>query len=186
MLINKKIQRGTTLIEVLASLLLLSVGAVALNSMLMVTVHLPKLAGYRATAVNLADNYVERMRANTSGFELGSYQLSGNSYTNDATQLTADENNLCKFPECSAADIAAMDFEEIRIAARAALPSGGIFMLNDASGGASRPTTGNLWVIWNEPSTIVWLDASRTDNCPDEALAFGNAQTRCVYVRFNL
>jgi type IV pilus assembly protein PilV len=186
MLTNKKLQQGATLIEVLVSLLLLSIGAVALNSMLMVTVNLPKLAGYRATAVNLANSYVERMRANTSGFELGSYQLSGSSYANDTTQLTADEGNLCEFPECSAAGIAAMDFEVIRIAARAALPAGGIFMLNDASGGAPSQTTGNLWVIWNEPSTTAWLDASRTDNCPDEALAFENAQTRCVYVRFNL
>lgn len=186
MLTNKKLQQGATLIEVLVSILLLSIGAMALGSMLVVTVQMPKLAGYRATAMNLADSYVERMRANALGFELGSYQLNGSSYTNDPQKFVAKGDNLCKFPDCSPYDIAVSDFDAIKIAAREALPSGGIFMLNDSSSGTPSTNIGNLWIIWNEPETAAALDARKIDNCPSQVLALVSSNPRCIYVRFYL
>jgi hypothetical protein len=53
-------------------LLFLSIWRRGAQSTFMVTVNLPKLAGYRAKQLTWLTAAVERMRANTSGFELGS------------------------------------------------------------------------------------------------------------------
>ena len=62
---------GTSLIEVLVAMLLLSVGMLSLAAMVSYAVQMPKLAGYRAAAVNLAAEEIARMRANPSGFSDG-------------------------------------------------------------------------------------------------------------------
>lgn len=67
-LIRSKNEAGATLIEVLVAILLLSFGMLALGAMLSFAVQAPKMSAYRATATNLANSYVERMRANPEGF----------------------------------------------------------------------------------------------------------------------
>lgn len=184
MLTLRRRQTGSSLIEVLIAILLLSVSAVAIGAMIMFAVQMPKLSGYRATATNLAASYIERIRANRNGFELGSYQLKGSSYSNDASPLVLSEmpGGHCNYPDCSAAGIADMDFAETSVAIRESLPAGGLLMLGDAAGGSF----GNLWVIWNEPATVSVIDARQSDQCPAQVSAYTAAKPRCLYVRFEI
>lgn len=177
-------QTGSTLIEVLVAIFLLSVSAIAIGAMIMFAVQMPKLSGYRATATNLAASYIERIRANRNGFELGSYQLKGSSYSNDSSKLVLSEipGGRCNYPDCSASGIADMDFAETSVAVRESLPAGGILMQGDAAGGSF----GNLWVIWNEPATVFIIDAQESDQCPVQVSAYTAAKPRCLYVRFQL
>lgn len=177
--IHRQPQVGASLIEVLVAMLLLSLGILSIGSMLSFTVQMPKLSGYRANAVNLASGYIERIRANPKGFGNGHYDLPS-SYDGSQTKL---ESSICAYPACNSSSLAATDFDETKMAVRAELPAGGIYMLSDSSGGAVG--TGNLWIMWNEPDTFAALDPSSSDNCPP-AVAKSDPKPRCLYVRFRI
>lgn len=183
----RRYQIGASLIEVLVALLLLSLGMLSLAATLSFAIQMPKLSGYRATATNLASGYVERMRANSGvdgfgGFNSGAYDKSS-SYgvaTEDLTPLT-----ICKYPQCIATTMANMDLAEMQIAVRAELPAGGLFMERDNNSGVISSTTGNLWIIWQEPDTYAAIvDSSSSDNCPP-GVAATTPKPRCLYVRFS-
>lgn len=191
-----KPQTGASLIEVLIAIFLLSVGMLALGAMLSFAVQMPKIAGYRATATNLASSYVERMRANPEGFS-GGYDNPIN-YDNKTDKLSINADKACGFtgskanpsnkPICTSETLASMDFDEIKVAVRAELPAGGLFMLRDNSSGIVSTSVGNLWIIWNEPSTNAgFLESSVVDNCPIEITGtYTDPKPRCLYLRFAL
>ena len=65
---HRRHQGGALLIEVLVAMLLLSFGMFSLGAMMSFSVQMPKLSGYRSTAVNLASSHIDRIRANPAGF----------------------------------------------------------------------------------------------------------------------
>jgi type IV pilus assembly protein PilV len=183
---NLPAQAGFTLIEVLIAILLLSIGILSLSAMLSFTVQMPKLSGYRAAAVNLASSYVERMRANTDGFSSGAYDQSS-SYDGLRTPQARAPSDQCAYPACDMSTMAVMDFDDLKVAVRSELPAGGAFMLRDSQGGVPSRTDGNLWIVWQEPTTTVKLNPSSTDNCPSQVTDnFTDPLPRCLYVRFKL
>jgi type IV pilus assembly protein PilV len=179
-------QGGSSLIEGLVAMLLLSFGMLSLGAMLSYAVQMPKLSGYRATAVNLAASHIERIRANPEGFSNGGYDKPS-TYDNSNTILATDTSDMCAYPTCDFASLATMDFERTKVAVRAQLPAGGIFMLRDSDSGIISTTSGNLWVVWNEPDTHAALDPSSSDNCPVEVTqAYADPRSRCLYVRIKI
>ena len=178
--------RGASLIEVLVALLLLSFGMLSLGAMLSFAVQAPRLSGYRAMAVNLASSHIERMRANPDGFSNGSYDKPS-SYDNSRSSLTLQPSDGCAYPNCDFAAIATMDVGQTRVAVRAHLPAGGMFMLRDNHSGILSTTDGNLWIVWQEPDTRAALAAESSDNCPGEVTqVLANPRPRCLYLRFKL
>lgn len=179
-------QAGFSLIEVLIAVLLLSVGMLALSSTLSFAVQAPKLSGYRAAAVNLASAYVERMRANSEGFASGAYDLP-NSFDGLYSQPAKVASDSCAYPACNAASMATMDFADLKAAVRAELPAGGALMQRDSQGGITSSTEGNLWIVWQEPSSFALLNPGTSDNCPAEITGhFTDPAPRCLYLRFRL
>lgn len=179
-------QGGASLIEVLIAILLLSFGMLSLGAMVSYAVQMPKLSGYRAMAVNLAASHIERIRANPDGFSNGGYDKAS-SFDNTSAPLTPDPANLCAYPSCDFAALATMDVEQTRVAVRAQLPAGGMFMLRDNHSGILSTTDGNLWIVWQEPDAHAALDPGSSDNCPSEVTqAVANARPRCLYVRFKI
>jgi len=60
-------------------------------------------------------------------------------------------------------------------------------MLRDSSSGTASTTDGNLWIVWQEPSTYAALDPSSSDNCPTQVTeTYTDPRPRCLYVRFKL
>lgn len=179
-------QAGSSLLEVLIAILLLSFGMLSLGAMLSFSVQMPKLSGYRATAVNLASGYIERMRANPDGFGNGGYDKPS-SYDSSHTSLTIEESDICAYPTCDAASLAGMDFAEAKVAVRTQLPAGGMLMLRESSGGISNATNGNFWIVWQEPDSLTALDPSSSDNCPAAVTTtYADAKPHCLYVRFKI
>lgn len=175
-------QSGASLIEVLVAVLLLSFGMLSLGSMLAYAVQMPKLAAYRAAAANLAASHIERMRANTAGFASESYK---ETMTYNATLATVSP---CTYPNCTPDLIAAFDKNETSLAIRRELPLGGMRM---TCNGACTDLDGDLWVIWQEPSTFAALNTADSDECPDATAAptftaFTSPRPRCLHVRFKL
>jgi len=68
-----KLQAGTTLIEVLISLLVLSGGILGIAGVHSVSLRANQAAYYRTLATTFTQDIVERMRANVSGVSFGDY-----------------------------------------------------------------------------------------------------------------
>lgn len=177
-------QSGASLIEVLVAILLLSFGMLALGAMMSFAVQAPKLSAYRATAANLASSHVERIRANPGGFATDSYTMAmsyDGTFYSSSTNLPSLAD--CSYPACTEATLAAMDKAATNRAVRIELPAGGMLMNCDTSP-CTRASYGNLWILWQEPSTVAGLGAS-SDNCPAAASAL-DPKPRCLYVRFKV
>jgi type IV pilus modification protein PilV len=95
--------RGSTLIEALVAILILSFGLLALGGFLTYAVQLPKLSGNRSVAVVAANDLVERMRANSSGSL--SYVTSTFSATSTVPS-SMPSGSTCSFPNCTATSLA--------------------------------------------------------------------------------
>ena len=148
----------------------------ALSATLSLSVQLPKLAAYRASASNLASSHIERIRANPQGFAANAYS-SALSY--DGTRASISLND-CLYPLCTPASLAAMDNAALKHATRAELPMGGMLMKCDTAICTSG-SYGDLWIVWQEPPTFAPLDPGNSDHCP---IDFAAPKPRCLYVRF--
>ncbi len=185
-------QSGASLIEVLIAILLLSFGMLSLAGMLSYSVQLPKLSAYRATAANLAASHVERIRANPEGF--AKPDNSGGYYTaalneSSAWSFTpiAVSGSNCSYTgtQCTLQTLAAKDINEFRNLVRRELPAGDMITKCSTSP-CVKTSYGELWVVWQEPSTFAALSAA-SDNCPSEATtAYSNPAPRCLYIRFKV
>ena len=185
---NHHPQVGISLIEALIATLILSLGVLPLVAMMTFSIQMPKLAGYRATAVNLASDYIDRMRANpadpanTAGpAQLFPYSAKASSY--DGTQDAIEPpESPCEYPGCETDTLVIRDVYEIQAATRLELPAGGVFVscVGDCTDGI-----GNLWIMWQEPDTFAALTPSSSDNCPS-IVASMTPEPRCLYVRFKL
>ena len=181
-------QTGASLIEVLVAILLLSFGMLSLGGMLSFAVQLPKLSAYRATATMLASAHVERIRANPDGFSGGNYTVGLNeSSAWSFTQIAVSSSN-CSYAgtQCTSATLASLDTNELRNAVRRELPAGDL-ILKCSTSPCTRTSFGDLWIVWQEPSTFAAFNATSSDNCPSEATTvYTNPVPRCLYVRFKI
>ena len=166
----------------LVAILLLSFGLLALGAMWSFAVQAPKLSNDRAVASNIAAAHIERIRANSTGFTSDSYAvaMSYDGTFNDIAVLA------CAYPNCTAASLATLDNTTVQRAARIELPAGGLLLTCDTTP-CSLTGSGNLWVIWQEPSTYAALNPSASDNCPVQVTGtYTNPMPRCLYVRFKI
>ena len=174
-------QDGALLIEVLVAMLLLSFGMFSLGAMMSFSVQMPKLSGYRSTAVNLASSYIDRIRANPAGFSAYEKPLRENAWSFEKI-----ERKDCKYPDCNETSLALMDDAAVRQAVRDALPAGDLLMRCDTTP-CNKNSHGNLWIVWQEPVTHEKLDTSSWDNCPLEAeKIYTQPKPRCMYVGFKV
>jgi type IV pilus assembly protein PilV len=181
-----RVQAGATLLEALVAILLLSIGVVSLGATLSFAVQMPKLSGYRSAAVNLASSYIERMRANPEGFASGGYDQDS-SYDGLRTAPAIATSDHCAYPNCTMTSLASMDFADLKVAARAELPAGGAYMVRDSQAGLPSGSDGNLWLVWQEPSSFARVNPFASDNCPPQITGhLADPRPRCLVVRFSL
>jgi type IV pilus assembly protein PilV len=171
---TSSLQHGSSLIEVLVTILILSFGMLSLAGMMAYAVQLPKLSAYRATAVMLGAGHIERMRSNISGFTAGAY----NESMSFNVSLTPSS---CAYPSCDAAAIANQDKYDTNSEMRRELPQGGMRMVCN---GLCSTREGDLWILWQEPSTFAAINAATSDECPPSSTFSGTP--RCVHIRFKL
>lgn len=182
-------QAGASLIEVLVAVLLLSFGLLSLGGMLAFGVQLPKLSAYRATATYLAASHVDRIRANPDGFSTGDYTAGLNDTTDWSFSAIAISGSNCSYDgtQCTTSTLAAADTNEFRNAVRRDLPAGEVLVQCSPSP-CSATSYGEVWVIWQEPSTFAAMNSS-SDNCPAAATTLYTSPKplpRCLYIRFKV
>ena len=144
-------QSGATLIEVLISLLILSVGLLGMTGLQTVSLRNTQSAYMRTQASIASNDIVERIRANLQGAE-------ANSYNAIAGSATASCNTIAG---CTAAQLAANDIAEWKAALAADLPAGVGTVCADATPEDGTPGTpacdgaGNLYAV------KIWWDEDR-------------------------
>lgn len=142
-------QVGTTLIEVLISLLVLSGGMLGMAGVQSVSLRANQAAYYRTLATNFTQDIIERMRANTSGVDAGDYDNVDGAAT--ASCFTA--------AGCNRTQMAAQDVLDWETAVAAAMPLGVAVVCLDSSmpdGTAAAPACDGLGSIY--AIKIFWDD----------------------------
>ncbi len=203
-------QHGSSLIEVLVTILLLSFGMLALGGMMSYAVQMPKLAGFRSSATSIAAGLIERMRANPQElFYYTSTSAEPHTFNDDAwlNHWLGSVSSTCSYstsngalpPGCISGStdatkrISTIDLIETHDALRRELPGFAGLRITCSGGGtcAASNYEGDLWVMWSEPSTFASVDAGTSDECPlpgdtPTFTAFSSPKPRCLHVRFKL
>lgn len=173
-------QGGSSLIEVLVTILILSFGMLSLSSMMAYAVQMPKTSAYRSTAMMLATAHVEKMRANIEGYAANAYNETM-TFGQAITAITP-----CTYPSCDANSMATKDRYESNTEIRRELPQGGMRVV---CSGTCDTREGDLWVMWKEPSSVAAISATSSDECPSPGTAptfTFTEQPRCIHIRFKL
>lgn len=152
--VNRKLchrEQGTTLIEVLVSLLILSVGMLGMAGLQTVSLRNTQSAYYRTTATSLGAEIVELMRANIQGVTNGNYD-------NVVGAATADCFTVAG---CSPSQMAAQDIFLWENEVTNALPGGASVVCIDATGNDGTPAANACDGIGNIYAIKIWWDDNR-------------------------
>ncbi len=191
---QRRLALGASLIEVLVSIVIASIGLLALAGVNAASIRYTKMSQYRATATQLANDMGERMRANkgvpasvtpavtATGFFAGNYDLATD-FSGQATVVSLP-TELCgaAASSCTPAQIAALDVAQWRILVRNQLPEGSAYMVRQDAAVAM-----DLWVVWRDPAVASTDDApALASECPDGLNRNSDLSIRCSYFRINL
>lgn len=189
-------QSGSSLIEVLVAILLVSIGLLGVAGLSGATQSYNKAAQVRLVGVGLVNDLADRARVNIYGFDLGNYDIA---LDDAASGASVDVGNLSLDPEDEdnalklAQDLAAADVGQFLTDVSVRLPQG------DAVVTSTRTATArdlDVWLLWKEPKTdeddkdddkgaFSLFDAGK-DNCPEGLSADDIAEYSCMHFKVGL
>lgn len=188
--LKRRLEAGTTLIEVLVSLVVIAVGLLGLASMQINALKFQQTASQRSEAIQAAYDLADRMRANfvyttpelfdkerkanEAKYEnKGSYATrSGDTYTPNSTCRTFAADGACTTDQ-----IAANDLAEWQQGLKQRLPGGAGIVEKVAD---TTVSTFDVYVMWRDPS----LDSEETGTCSADAKT--PKGVRCFKVRISI
>lgn len=184
-------QKGATLIEILISILLLSLGMMAVAGMQAYSIAAQKNAIYRSIASNMANELAEFIRLNPAGLNAGNYniafmslQIPGAPAVTACPGVANAATAPAEYPFCnSAANLAAYDITNMQGRVRANLPVGGVQVVANVVAAPAR-STADIWITWQEPGLFAAAEGN-ADNCSAAARALATLP-RCFYMRVQL
>lgn len=179
---NRK-QRGTSLLEILVSLLVISVGMLGIAGLITTTFSYNKTAQIRLVGLALVNDYADQARVNVYGYDLGGYDISiSDSKPTKPTIVLAQTDPE---PLTTAQNLAAFDKFSFMTAVEQRLP-GGKAIVN------SIPTAGardlDFWLLWTEAKAGAddeLFKASQV-NCPNDLGAEDKKIYSCMYFKVGL
>jgi type IV pilus assembly protein PilV len=188
-------QTGSSLLEVLVSILIMSIGLLGLAGMTVSSLQYAKMAQFQTVGSQLAASYGESIRGNITGFMAGNYNQAA-AYTGATAAVAVP---VCATPsKCTAAELAAIDLAEWNNNLRRRLPGGGAFVTRDLPADpldlASNTLAADIWVLYADPTlgfgaSNLSVATSGGNQCPALALAGLSATVpvpRCMYFRVSL
>ena len=178
-------QQGASLIEVLVSILVVSLGVVAMGGLLASATRLGKASEIRAVASLMAADISDRMKANAAA-------VRANEYDHVAAFVTPPDEpsveDCANADNCDADELAKRDLAEWRLALLHALPSGTGYVKYDAAA-ADAGGAVDVWIAWLDPKALS-VDAFQTveDQNANWPADYRNLdpQPRCMYFRVAL
>lgn len=164
-MISVRHQSGATLIEVLVTMVVVSLGLLGTAGLVLASAKFQQTSTYRGEAMQQGLFIIEKMRGNNSVL------TAANQAAAAATPLTAylaedgyeaadDEVDdpacgLSAQPACNAGQAAQKDLREWRLSLAQTLPGGrGSIFSVDGAGGATEPNARRVVVMWREKSEL--------------------------------
>ena len=142
---------GTSLIEVLVSLLILAGGMLGIASVHAVSLRANQAAYYRTMATTLSMDMIERMRANKTGVDV-------NGYDDVAGAATA---SCFTVASCTPAQMAAQDVLTWEAQVTASLPAGSSVVCLDSTGNDGTAIANACDGLGNVYAIKIWWDDDR-------------------------
>ncbi len=186
-------QLGVSLIEVLVSIFIVSMGILALAGLLSASSRLGKASELRASATLLANDLADRMRANPGGVAALSYDYKPPSYSATPTK-PADPGVVCTVttaPPCTPDNIAKIDLYEWRLRLFYSLPAGDGYVVYTpaAPGGAGAHV--DVWVAWTDNISAnnqeSQANGGTVRECPASFKSTAkDGKPRCLYLQVGL
>jgi type IV pilus assembly protein PilV len=122
---NKNLNHGFTMLEVLVALLVLMVGMLGLVGLQTVAVSTNHGAFLRSQAIIQAHDIADRMHANSEGVQAGAYNsISGIATSPPICLTTATSGDALAAVDCTSSEIAQFDAHEWNTNNASTLPSG--------------------------------------------------------------
>jgi type IV pilus assembly protein PilV len=176
---NRTRHRGSSLLEVMIAILILSFGLLGLGGLAAAAGRYVKMAQFQSVGTLMAADLGERMRGNIDGFRQGSY-VRANAYSTSAVALPS-----CTQPAaCTVTEMAAIDMAEWVGELQKRLPGGDAHVKLDPA----NPLATDIWILWMDPQALD-LSVAAANDCPAAAVAgfAGNdPRPRCMYYRISL
>ena len=140
-------EQGFSLIEVLVSFFVFSIGLVGMLGISSAALQNNKVAQLRITGTALVNDYAERARMNIRGFDAGKYAIAKSDTAGTAVTFlpnaTTDTEN-----KDAANNVAAADVRALLQQAAWQLPSGDAVVTTETSPARAL----NVWLLWKEPT----------------------------------
>lgn len=180
-------QQGFSLIEVLVSMFIVSLGILALSGLMQASSRYGKTSELRSTATLLANDIADHIRVNALGAHAAGtppgYNLLAQ-YTSSPT-LTPPSPANCNSPtECTFDELAAVDLYNFQTRLKAMLPGGNAYMAyRTPPVGSSARGSVDVWVAWTDPTPGT---ERPTTECAAEMNVSDNKSVRCVYLQVGL
>jgi type IV pilus assembly protein PilV len=177
-------QRGFSLIEVLVSMFIVSLGILALSGLMQASSRYGKTSELRSTATLLANDLADHIRANPVGASQASYNLTAG-YLAVPTITVPSPTTCTQASPCSANQLAAVDVYNWLTRVNATLPGGDAFVEYHAPGAAAVGPKGSVdvWVAWTDPTPGA---ERQTTECAANLNVSSNPSVRCIYLQVGL
>ena len=170
---------GVSLIEVLISIVVASIGLLALAGVNTAAIRYTKMSQYRGTATLLANDIGERMRANKAG--AGNYVINSDFATQATLPSAVGLCNTYVGVPCTAAQVAAADLYSWQLRVRDQLPSGSVFI-----GYQNLQNAYDVWLVWRDPAVASDDVVATGAECPAALTVASDPSIRCSYFRINV
>lgn len=179
--VPKQHESGSSLIEVLIAVLIMSFGLLSLGSLTAASVQYGKFAQFQTIGLQLATDLSDRMRANTKAFQSNEYDLT-NTYSSSSAVIATPTPSCSGASVCTKSQIAALDLVEWRNDLRRRLPGGDAYVLRDTT----NPLAVDVWIMWSEGTVATGLETAGGNDCPAAAISGVSPVPRCAYFRFSI
>lgn len=180
--------RGFSLIEVLVSIFIVSLGILALAGLLQSATRYGKMSEVRSTATLLGNDIADHVRANLDGAAMGAYNAA-NAFPAtapiDNRSVAGDQCNDIVNP-CLPQEIAAVDLFNWTSRLLVTLPQGTPYIHYNAAGPASGQSDSvDIWVAWLDPGTSGQSNRPANE-CPPGLQVGDNTGVRCIYLQVGM
>ena len=179
---------GFSLIEVLVSMCIVSMGILALVALTQAAARGGRMSGFRATATLLASDIADRVRANRAGAALGpaGYDLPAQGWSALPASSSGSSGACTRLAPCQPAELARADLAAWTARIRATLPNGSAALKYHAATAAAGESV-DVWVGWSESGLRAAgaLPERGTAECPSAWRDAGPA-IRCVGLQVSL
>ena len=171
--------RGSSLLEVLITILVLSFGLLGLGGLAAAAQRYVKMAQFQSVGTLMAADLGERMRGNIQGFTNDKYVRAQAYTTAEVSVPTCATPSACTFSEVAAIDMAQWVSE-----LQKRLPGGDAYVERDT---VNKLAT-DIWILWIDPHDSS-LSVAGSNDCPSaarEGRSSDAPKLRCMYYRISL